>query len=339
MTAISYHETINDLQALDLAGNGPFAQAQWFRLLENRLKSDGKAPFIALAQGGNAALALPLIRRNNALEVLTNWYAFTWEPMLSVGIAEDSRRNLARQLATDLAKQSSHIVLEKLPEEDGTLNILEDAFSDAGWAVLREECDTNHVLDVAGRNYGEYLASRPGKLRTTLKRKAKKVEVRLSTCFNAQDWAAYEAIYADSWKPEEGDPALLREFAEQESAAGHFRFGLALAEGEPVAAQFWTVEGGTAYIHKLAHLESAKPISPGTTLTAALFAHVIDEDKVTLVDFGTGDDPYKRDWMEQKRDRYRLTCLRRSSPRNWPVLAKASVKAMRAKLVSGRTDG
>jgi hypothetical protein len=34
-------------------------------------------------------------------------------------------------------------------------------------------CDVNHVLEVGGRSYAEYLAARPGPLRTTLKRKAK----------------------------------------------------------------------------------------------------------------------------------------------------------------------
>ncbi len=60
------------------------------------------------------------------------------------------------------------------------------------------------------------------------------------------------------------------------------------------------------------------PLSAGTTLTAALFAHVIDRDRVELVDFGTGDDPYKRDWMEQVRPRYRLACW---SPRQPAQLA------------------
>jgi CelD/BcsL family acetyltransferase involved in cellulose biosynthesis len=83
------------------------------------------------------------------------------------------------------------------------------------------------------------------------------------------------------------------------------------------------VENGTAYIHKLAHLESAKPLSAGTTLTAALFEHVIDRDRVEWVDFGTGDDPYKRDWMEQVRPRYRLTCWRLAEPRNWAAIGKA----------------
>ena len=212
--------------------------------------------------------------------------------------------------------------------EDGTAEKLAAAFRSAGWIVLSEACDTNHILRVQGRDYAAYLASLPGKLRTTLKRKAKKVDITLSTRFDAQDWAAYEDIYAESWKPEEGDPALLRRFAEQESEAGRFRFGMARYQGEPVAAQFWTVDEGTAYIHKLAHRESAKPVSPGTSLTAALFERVIDTDKVALVDFGTGDDPYKRDWMEEVRERRRLTCLRASAPRNWPVLAKACLRKL-----------
>ena len=152
------------------------------------------------------------------------------------------------------------------------------------------------------------LAGRPGALRTTLKRKAKKVEVEILDQFDPAAWAAYEAIYGESWKPEEGDPPLLRRFAEAEGAAGRMRLGIARANGEAVAAQFWTVEDGTAYIHKLAHRESAKPLSAGTTLSAALFEHVIDRDGVSLVDFGTGDDPYKRDWMELVRPRYRLDC-------------------------------
>ena len=80
------------------------------------------------------------------------------------------------------------------------------------------------------------------------------------------------------------------------------RLGIAEIDGQPVAAQFWTVEGGTAFIHKLAHDERFRKQSPGTLLTAAMFAHVIDVDRVDLVDFGTGDDPYKRDWMDAVRN-------------------------------------
>ena len=102
-----------------------------------------------------------------------------------------------------------------------------------------------------------------------------------------------------------------------------------------MAAQFWTVEAGTAWIHKLAHTEASKPLSPGTTLSAALFEQVIDRDKVTLIDFGTGDDPYKRDWMEDIRPRYRLEMYRPLWPGNWPAIARAAVRRLVSRPVSG----
>ena len=34
MTAISYHDTVNDVQAIDLAARGPFGRTEWFAALE-----------------------------------------------------------------------------------------------------------------------------------------------------------------------------------------------------------------------------------------------------------------------------------------------------------------
>ena len=324
MTAISYHETVNDLHSLGLAGKGPFARATWFQLLEQA----GHRPYVATISDQRGTIALPLTRADGGLEVLSNWYAFTWTPLTTPDVPDALLEELAAGLG-DIGR----VHLTKLPLPDAEK--LERAFRKAGWHVRREACDTNHYLDVQGRPFADYLATRPGPLRTTLKRKAKKVEVRLTDSFDAADWDAYEAIYQASWKPEEGDPAMLRAFAQAESDAGHFRFALAFADGEPVAAQFWTVEQGTAYIHKLAHLPSAEPLSPGTTLTAALMEQVIDHDKVAHVDFGTGNDRYKADWMEQVRPRYALTCLRPGNPRHWPELARWTI----AKLVSRRPAG
>jgi hypothetical protein len=321
VTAVSYHDTVNDLQGLAFAEGGPFARREWFALLEIA----GARSFVALASEGDDAVALPLARGSGGLENLTNWYAFTWTE-LATGPA--ARPALLERLARDLANRAGSLTLSKLPDEDGTATRLETAFRKAGWVVQRERCDTNHVLPVAGRSYAEYLAARPGPLRTTLKRKAKKVQVEILSRFDDLVWQSYQAVYAESWKPEEGDPELLRQFAESEGSAGRLRLGVARHEGEVVAAQVWTVESGTAYIHKLAHLESAKPLSAGTTLTAALFEHVIDRDRVEFVDFGTGDDPYKRDWMEQVRPRYRLICWRASDPRNWPAIGKAWLRKL-----------
>ncbi|MGC1270291.1 MAG: GNAT family N-acetyltransferase [Croceibacterium sp.] len=326
MTQLSYHDTVNDLQGLDFAPGGPFARADWFAMLEQA----GAQPLAAVAQDASGALALLLTRNGKYLESLTNWYAFTWQDLAT---PRADRPTLAAALARDLRRHGTHLTLAKLPADSADL--LRTAFTAAGWFTQMEPCDSNHVLPLAGRSYEQFMATRPGPLRTTLKRKAKKVEVEIQCHFDPASWAAYEAVYAESWKPEEGDPALLRRFAEAEGAAGRIRLGLARHEGQVVAAQFWTVEHGTAWIHKLAHLESAKPLSAGTTLSAGLFQRVIDDDRVELVDFGTGNDPYKRDWMEQVRTRYRLTCWRPEVPGNWPAIGKAVVR----KLVSRRRSG
>lgn len=328
MIAASYHDRVNVLQGTIACAPSPFERPEWFALLAE----SGTSPFVALAEDGEARAALALTRVNDRLEPLRNWYAFTWRPLASEGPQGD---RLLAALARDLRQQTHRVTLWPLPDEDGSATRLERAFREGGWRVLREQCDCNHVLEVNGRSFAEYWAARPGRMRTTLKRKANRVEVTIHERFDAEDWTAYEAIYAQSWKPEEGDPALLRRFAEAEGAAGRIRLAVARASGEPVAAQFWTVEDGTAYIHKLAHLEARKDLSAGTTLTAALFEHVIDRDRVALVDFGTGDDAYKADWMELVRPRYRLDCFDPRQPRAWPPLARAAARRLARALGRG----
>lgn len=330
MIAIEYHADLKEVQS-DTAlcallspemQRAPFDRLAWWQGLAEHC---GIEPLLAVARDGNSAAVLPLQRAGGQLSGLANWYSFHLRPVSSPG---SDAAGLLTALARDLARRAPRVTLAGLPQEDGSADLTEAAFRQAGWIALREPCDTNHVLRLDGRCYDDYLAGRPGPLRTTLKRKARKVETRIFGHFDAEAWSDYEDIYGESWKPSEGSPAFLRAFAEAEGAAGRLRLGLAYAEGRAVAAQMWTVEGGTAFIHKLAHREEAKALSPGTVLSAALFRQVIDSDRVALVDFGTGNDGYKRDWMEEIRPRYRLDMLRPEAPKNWPFLARRALKRL-----------
>ena len=328
MIVVQYHERVNEVQGdprlAELLGPNcartPFDRAAWFALQEEHC---GLKPLLAVASEGEARAVLPLQRNDDRLEALGNWYSFTVKPLLT---KDALGPGLLRAVTRDLKARAWRVTLAPVPDEDGSALLLQEAFRSAGWQVWRKQCDVNHVLEVAGRSYDQFLAARPGQMRTTLKRKSGKVQVKLHRAFDPAAWADYETVYAASWKPQEGSPAFLRAFAEQEGAAGRLRLALAYAENRPVAAQFWTVEASTAFIHKLAHIEEAKPLSPGTTLSAALLEEVIDRDKVALVDFGTGDDPYKRDWMESIRPRYQLDCLNPGNPRAWPRIAWATLR-------------
>jgi hypothetical protein len=300
----------------------PFDRAQWYALLAGT----GLTPLIAMAKDEDARAALALTEERGRIAPLRNWYSFTWRQLAPEGERGDV---LLEAIARQLRARGHRVTLAPVPEEDGSASRLARAFAKAGWRVEVSRCDTNHALDLGGRSFAQYWAARPGALRSTVRRKSPHVEVTIHNRFDAHAWEQYEAVYRASWKPSEGEPAMLRTFAKDEGEAGRLRLGLAVHEGQTVAAQFWTVENRIAYIHKLAHLESHRHLSAGTVLTAALFEQVIDRDSVEFVDFGTGDEVYKRDWMEITRPRYQIDCLDMANFRAWIDLARLAARRLR----------
>jgi Acetyltransferase (GNAT) domain len=300
----------------------------------HRMALRDRAPLLLRAHSGDADAWMPLMQLSGGqYGALANWYNFTWRPIFGADYDEVTRLSLMRQLATIAGDRTRRLTLAPVPDEDGSARQIAAAFEALGWIVEMTECDENHYLKLSGRSFDQYWASRPGQLKSTVKRKGKKgiVSIRIEREFSDKSWADYERVYARSWKPNEGNPDFLKQLAQQEAAAGTLRLGLAYIEGKPVAAQFWTVENGIALIHKLAHDERSLEFSPGTLLSAALFQHVIDNDHVDEIDFGTGNDAYKRDWMEAVRPRYRLDLLWPNHIANWPLIARAHLRQMRRK--------
>ncbi len=315
----------NDDAARAAGFASPFDRTEWFDLLaahgfagEGRIDASGRA-------NGTAAW-LPLrIEAPGDLAGLTNWYSFAIRPLFSGG---RDRHNALSALFRDLRTGGARLSLYPVRDEDREEIV--SALRGAGWWVKTTPAGDRHWLDLGEMDHDVWWASRPGALRSTVQRKAKKgvVDIQLITAFDPGSWAAYEQIYAASWKPEEGDPALLRAFAELESVRGTFRMGIARIEGVPVAAQYWTVEDGTAFIHKLAHVEDSLKASPGTLLSAALFRHVIEVDRVKRVDFGTGNDGYKRDWMNRHDPLWRIEAFNPSRLAAWGPALKAFARSM-----------
>lgn len=307
----------------------PFDRAMWFDLLAaHGFAGEGRVDARATVESVTAWL--PLRReKGGALSGLANWYSFSIRPLFT-GPAHPGARGAALQaLFAGLRRKAARLTLYPVPEIEGVNGDVEIALRAAGWWVKATPAGDRHWLDLAGMTHDDWWESRPGALKNTVKRKAKKgvVDIQLLTQFDPGSWAAYESIYAASWKPEEGDPALLRAFAEAESWRGTFRMGIARIEGIPVAAQYWTVEDGTAFIHKLAHVEDNLKASPGTLLSAALFRHVIEIDGVKRVDFGTGNDSYKKDWMNRHERLWRLEAFNPARIAAWGPAIKAFARS------------
>ncbi len=311
-----------------------FDRLDWFETLHRHALRD-KQPLLLRAYEDDQELWLPLMfaSRGHAM-ALANWYNFSWRPVFRGCRDEIEKLTLLRTAAKTAQQHVNRITVAPMPDEDHSARLMEAAFSQSGWVVFREPCDSNHILKVNGCSFDSYWETRPSRLKNTVKRKAKAgvVTVRIEREFSAESWRDYEKIYARSWKPEEGNPDFLRQIAEQESVAGTLRLGLAYIDGQPAAAQYWTVENGTALIHKLAHDERHMQASPGTLLSAALFQYVIDVDRVDCIDFGTGNDGYKVEWMESVRSRYRLEMFWPNHPANWLHIAIRKARQWRGKV-------
>ena len=306
----------------------PFDRASWFDLLAaHGFAGHGRLYAHGAANGTDAWLPLRA-DTPGCYAGLTNWYSFSIRPLYA---GDSDRASALRALCADLRHKAARVTLYPVPDADKAPLLA--ALKAAGWWARATAAGDRHWLDLTGFDHDGWWASRPGALRSTVQRKAKKgvVDLQLLDRFDAESWTAYEQIYAASWKPEEGHPALLRAFAESESARGTFRMGLARIEGAPVAAQFWTVEDGTAFIHKLAHVEDSLKASPGTLLSAALFRHVIEVDRVRRVDFGTGNDGYKRDWMNRHEPLWRIEAFNPSRIAAWGPALKAFARSMLGK--------
>lgn len=168
---------------------------------------------------------------------------------------------------------------------------------------------TNWYLLINNRTFNQYFDSLPQRVRSTIKRKARKLEKEPTaqlTIYSGQEAKThiceFHEVYEQSWKPEESHPKFITEIMEKFSANGWIRLGFVYLNSKPIATQFWIVKDHIAYIYKLSHVEGYKKFSAGTLLTSAMMEYVIDYDKVTSVDFLTGDDPYKRDWMSHSRE-------------------------------------
>jgi hypothetical protein len=163
-------------------------------------------------------------------------------------------------------------------------------------------------------SFDTYMQARPRQIQNTYSRKSKKFvsdpSAKLEIVTAPEDveraMQAYQSVYMKSWKQPEPYPAFVPGWADTCARHGWLRLGIAWVNGVPIAAQFWFTMNRRAYIFKLAYDEDYSKLSAGTILTAHMMKHALDVDKVTEIDYLSGDDDYKRNWMTHRRERHGL---------------------------------
>jgi CelD/BcsL family acetyltransferase involved in cellulose biosynthesis len=288
-----------------------FDSAAWWNVvLSHALPPGAEAAFLVIGTPRQVTALVPMLRTGKTMGSLTTPYTCSYSPQFADELDRPTR--IAAMTAFARFVGSAGVVrLDALPAEWDGLADLQVGARRAGRVLLRFNHFGNWFEEVGGLDWSAYMRRRPGALRGTIRRRLRRAEQLAGARFDLftrpdqMDRAAeiFEAVYGRSWKDAEPFPdfnvALMRTMASR----GLLRLGVWSVGAVPVAVQVWVVRAGHAIVLKLAHDEAFKTHSPGTVLTALMLRHLLDDEHVTQIDFGRGDDAYKQGWAAQRRQR------------------------------------
>ncbi len=326
MKAVSAHQE-GCVAAVDV-----FHTEAWFQHLQTH-GLDFAASALSLKQetpAGPVLFHLLTSTETVGLSGLSNYYSGLFGPVASAKALADWD---AAAAARDLRLMDGSEVLDMHPLDAQAIWLApwEHGLRRAGYWIDRYFCFGNWYQPVPPGGFEAYWADRPSALRNTVARARKRLDrqgdwrLDIITGEQAGLEAAIEAyveVYNRSWKMPEPNPAFMPGLIRLAAQQGWLRLGLLQVGGEPVAAQLWLVAGGKANIFKLAYGRGFEKLSVGSVLTTELMRHVMDVDRVQEVDFLSGDDPYKADWMSHRRERIGLVAFDKRHWRGWLAAAR-----------------
>ena len=301
--------------------NSLFFSRAWFENLATTALENGQSLLLVCVVEENAAskesmlAILPLISSGNK-----EWTALNhlYTSLYTVLMAERTQQPSQQKILSCLAKGLSQLPFESLKlnalaADDDKINNLQQAMESSGLSCVRYAHFFNWFYPLQGQTFADYMAARSSRVRNTIARKQRKLEreqsyeIRLYTDNDVQAAIAdFHAVYKASWKANERFAKVMQGFINSFSKRGWTRLVILYIEGKPVATQLWFVVHKKASIFKLAYDEAWKQYSLGSILTQYLMETVIDTDKVEEIDFLTGNDHYKQEWMSERRQRWRM---------------------------------
>ena len=303
---LSFHD-FSAAAALFAIATVPEGTAGWFETVALTTLAPGEEAVLAAAvdDGGMVQSALPLVRdRQGKLRSLTAPYTTLFAPAFP-------NATWARYLGLQFGSVVNNVLrLDALDPRDPGTRAFFEGLQNTKLFCARFGHFANWFEVIA--DFEEYWETRPAKLRSTFRRKSTALSKGRSAAFQFESHglglekalAAYLEVYESSWKVAEPHPAFISKMVRRLSVDGTVRLATMNLDGTAIAAQVWLVRGTKATIFKLAHRQDAAKFSPGTLLTHWTLEKLCREEGIQDVDFGRGNDAYKKDWLSRSRQRY-----------------------------------
>ena len=291
-----------------------FLSRPWFMKLTETAFEHGATLLLACVIEKERVLAiLPVMQRvDESWRSLSNRYTSRFTLLIS----DDNQRAIMQCLAEGLLRLPFRALwLEPVVGGDPAMEELQQVMESTGFTCHRSFKFYNWVHRVQGQSFSKYFSARPAILHNSIKRKRRKLErehgyhIELFTSGSLHGaMGDYNRIYSASWKAEEPHGEFIEVLVNSLAEQGWTRLAILYIDGQPAAGQIWFVAHGKAYIFRLAYDERWKRYSPGSILTTYLMEHVIDTDHVGEIDYLTGNERYKQDWMSERREFFTLIC-------------------------------
>jgi len=282
-----------------------FTTPSWWRATTRAaLAPDERPVFVTVQQDEQPVAVFPMLRTPTGWRSLTTLYTYRYEPIGAAGFDAFAR----------WCKGKGVVRLDSLDPDAPSHATLLTAIRGAGLIPLPFDHFGIWEEPVTGQSWDDYARGRDGRLRETIRRRLRDVRADPDAAFSLTHGsdgidaaiAAYHAVEPRSWKQPEPFPDFNRVLFREAAADGHLFMATLTRAGTPIAVQAWVLHKGRATVLKLVHDEAETQRSPGTVLTALVIQHLLKDRDLDWLDFGRGDDAYKKSWVSQRRQRVGL---------------------------------
>ncbi len=313
------------------AGSFFTTPAWWHATVEAALPPDATPLFLPVPEHGPPEAIFPLMRTRDGWQSLTTLYTYLYEPIGTGGAAAFAR----------WCRGKGVVRLDSIDPEAPWFADLLQALRAAGLRPLLFDHFGIWEEQVTGLTWDTYLRAREGRLRETLRRRLRRFQADpdLHVCLDGGTAAieAYHAVEPLSWKQPEPCPDFNRVLFRRTMADGHLFLATPSHQETPIAVQAWALHGRRATVLKLVHDQAWDSRSPGTVLTALVVRHLLDQGAIDWLDFGRGDDPYKRGWVGQRRQRVGVLIADPWRLSGWAAIIRQAAGAWRRRLSGSPT--
>ena len=299
-----------------------FLSRAWFECMSiNALDSEHSLLLACVLSAEKVMAIVPLVQCIGTKNYYALKHGFT--PLYNLLLVDEKKDQVLCCLVQGIEQMSvKGVLLEPVAKNECNINAFQTAMESASYRCEYVFRQYNWICRLQGQSYAQYMAARPSKLRNTILRKKRKLQrehgfdIQLFIGKDAlRGMDDYYKVYNASWKQNEISNAGFQDcFVEKFSMAGWSRLAIMYVNKQPVAAQLWFVHNKKASIFRLAYDNAWRQYSPGSILTSYLMEYVIDTDKVEMIDFLTGNDAYKQDWMTEHKQRFLLSCVNLKKP-------------------------